>query len=127
MDDKIDIIDVEEDTNIDILEETYNLINKRLDVIESLNKKTNDYELLKIKYKKLEDENKYLTEKKEQLIIKNDDKNKEIKELKQEIMDQKKKSLMLKALIKMMIKNYGIEEVSKATNLNLEQLKKYLQ
>ena len=96
------------------------------DIIESLNKKTNEYELLKIEYKKIEDENKYLNEKKEQLIIKNDDLNKEIKELKKEIMDQKKKSLMLKALIKIMIKNYGIENVSKVTNLSLDQIKKYL-
>ena len=41
-------------------------------------------------------------------------------------MDQKKKSLMLKALIKIMIKNYGIENVSKVTNLSLDQIKKYL-
>jgi len=127
MNDKIDIIEIEEDNNLDIFEETYKIINKKFDMIESLNKKTNDYELLKIEYKKIEEENKYLKEKKEQFIIKNDDLNKEIKELKQEIMDYKKKTLMLKALIKLIIKNYGVEEISKATNLNLEQLKKYLQ
>ena len=126
MNEKIDIIDVEEDNNVDILEETYNLINKRLDMINYLNKKTNENKLLQIEYEKLEDENKYLKEKKEQLISKNDDLNKEIKELKKEMMEQKKKSLMLKALVKLMIRNYGIENVSKVTNLNLEQIKKYL-
>lgn len=126
MNEKIDIIDVDEDNNVDILEETYNLINKRLDMIDSLNKKTNENKLLQIEYEKLEDENKYLKEKKEQLISKNDDLNKEIKELKKEMMEQKKKSLMLKALVKLMIRNYGIENVSKVTNLNLEQIKKYL-
>ena len=75
MNDKIDIIEIEEDNNLDIFEETYKIINKKFDMIESLNKKTNDYELLKIEYKKIEEENKYLKEKKEQFIIKNDDLN----------------------------------------------------
>lgn len=125
MNEKIDIIEIEED-NKDLFEETYNLIDKRLDMLELLNKKTNENELLKIEYKKIEEENIYLKEKKEQLIIKNDDLNREIKQLKKDIMDQKKKSLMLKALIKIMIKNYGIENVSKVTNLSLDQIKKYL-
>ena len=47
MNDKIDIIEIEEDKS-DIFEETYNLIDKRLNMLDSLNKKKNEYELLKI-------------------------------------------------------------------------------
>lgn len=123
---KIDIIEIENDNELDIFEETYNIINKKISLVEDYNKKVTDNKLLKVKIEQLEEEIDYLNKKYEKNLINNEELLTEISGLKKELLNQKKRSLMLKALIKIMIKNYGIENISKVTNLSLEQIKKYL-
>ena len=41
-------------------------------------------------------------------------------------MEQDKKIVMLKTLLEIILKKYGIESVSRVTRLNKEQIEKYL-
>lgn len=122
MNEKIDIIEIEEETK-DIFEETYDLLNNQLNTIEKLNTKSKDYEILKIKYETLEENYKKLEKK---YNNKTEALEKEIKNIKRNNMGQDKKIVMLKTLLEIILKKYGIESVSRVTRLNKEQIEKYL-
>lgn len=122
MNEKIDIIEIEEETK-DIFEETYDLLNNQLNTIEKLNTKSKDYEILKIKYETLEENYKKLEKK---YNNKTEALEKEIKNIKRNNMEQDKKIVMLKTLLEIILKKYGIESVSRVTRLNKEQIEKYL-
>lgn len=122
MNDKIDIIEIEEETK-DMFEETYDLLNNQLNTIEKLNTKSKDYEILKIKYETLEENYKKLEKK---YNNKTEALEKEIKNIKRNNMEQDKKIVMLKTLLEIILKKYGIESVSRVTRLNKEQIEKYL-
>ena len=122
MNEKIDIIEIEEETK-DIFEETYDLLNNQLNTIEKLNTKSKDYEILKIKYETLEENYKKLEKK---YNNKTEALEKEIKNIQRNNMGQDKKIVMLKTLLEIILKKYGIESVSRVTRLNKEQIEKYL-
>ena len=122
MNEKIDIIEIEEETK-DIFEETYDLLNNQLNTIEKLNTKSKDYEILKIKYETLEENYKKLEKK---YNNKTEALEKEIKNIKRNNMGHDKKIVMLKTLLEIILKKYGIESVSRVTRLNKEQIEKYL-
>lgn len=125
-----EIIDVDESLpkieKKDIYKETYNVIDNYKKMKNQLKTKNNEYELLNVKYESLlsdyETLNKlYQREQKEHFR-----RDTEIKELKKEIIDKKKRILMLKSLLELIINKYGIENISKITRLNLEQIQKYM-
>lgn len=124
MNKEIDVIEV--DDKPDLLDETFEILNKRLTILDNLNKKTKELELLKIEHQKLLDVNEKNKnqEKKDNKKIK--ELTDEINDLKQQNVEYQKKILMLKTLIKIIFKEYGMESVLKTTKLSLEQIKKYL-
>ncbi len=120
MDKDVDIIEIEDN---DIFEETYDLLNNQLDRIDTLNKKLEEFEILKMKYESLERTYKKQEEKYKTKI---DTLEKEIKSIKRKDIEKEKKIVMLKTLLEIILKKYGIESISRITRLNKEQIEKYL-
>jgi len=124
MNNDIDVIEIND--NPDLLDETFEILNKRLDILDQLNKKTKELELLKMEHQKLLDNNEKNNYKEKERYKKIKELTEEIKKIKQENIDLQKKILMLKTLIKIVFKEYGMESILKTTKLSLEQIKKYL-
>jgi len=124
MNNDIDVIEIND--NPDLLDETFEILNKRLDILDQLNKKTKELELLKMEHQKLLDNNEKNNYKEKEKYKKIKELTEEINKIKQENIDLQKKILMLKTLIKIVFKEYGMESILKTTKLSLEQIKKYL-
>ncbi|MBE6160007.1 MAG: hypothetical protein E7157_03050 [Lactobacillales bacterium] len=124
MNNDIDVIEIND--NPDLLDETFEILNKRLDILDQLNKKTKELELLKMEHQKLLDNNEKNNYKEKERYKKIKELTEEINKIKQENIDLQKKILMLKTLIKIVFKEYGMESILKTTKLSLEQIKKYL-
>lgn len=130
---KIDIIDIEEPKIVkpklsshDMLTETYNIIDKYNGMKNNLKTCSNELNLLKIKYETLQTEYNSIVKKYQKEIDNNKANNKEIKMVRQDLIESNKNLLMLKTLLDMIIQKYGIRSVCRTTKLTEEQINKYL-
>jgi hypothetical protein len=114
------------DNTEDIYKETYKIIDEFADTKNKLKEKNQEIELLNLELEKLKSDNEYLSKK---YNNENEEKiklNIQLKSTKNNLIEKEKKVLMLKTLLQLIIKEYGIEEISKISRLNMEQLKKFL-
>lgn len=110
-----------------LLEETYKSMDNHSWNIIKLEKQAKENELIKIKYTSLEKEYIKL---RNMFKIKSDDNNKlneELTELKKQETLNKKTISMLKSLLEIIVKEYGIYDVCEITRLTEEQIKRFLQ
>ena len=123
---KIEKIDIEEEINNDIRQQTYSVFDNINKIQNDLKKRNNEINLLNLKYESLENEYKVLKKQYEKEIDNYKNINTELKNTKKELIEKEKKVLMLKTLLELLVKNYGIDDISKITRLNMEQINKYL-
>lgn len=110
-------------------EVTSNLDTYSYRVIE-LENKIKEYELEEIKYRSLQRENKEVTKiyelKLEDLNNKIVELEKENKETKKELINEKTASNNLKSILQVIIKKYGMEEVEQLSGISTDKIKEYL-
>jgi len=128
--DKFDIKIEEEPEKIDIKEDSKSIYKETYSFFDNYNILKSNYintkkelNISKLNNKTLEEEYKTLQNKYSELQ-KND--NEEIKKIRKELVEKNKDILMTKTLLELIVKSYGIENVSKTIRLKEEQIKKYL-
>lgn len=128
--DKFDIKIEEEPEKIDIKEDSKSIYKETYSFFDNYNILKSNYintkkelNISKLNNKTLEEEYKTLQNKYSELQ-KND--NEEIKKIRKELVKKNKDILMTKTLLELIVKSYGIENVSKTIRLKEEQIKKYL-
>lgn len=114
-----------------ILKEVNNHLDSYTDQIIDYESKIKKYELMEIKYNNLERELEDKTKMYETIIddLKNQNQlaEKETVDVKKETINSESKITALKSIVEIIIKNQGIEFVSKISGFSEEQIKKYLQ
>lgn len=114
-----------------ILKEVNNHLDSYTDQIIDYESKIKKYELMEIKYNNLERELEEKTKMYETIIddLKNQNQlaEKETVDVKKETINSEGKITALKSIVEIIIKNQGIEFVSKISGFSEEQIKKYLQ
>lgn len=114
-----------------ILKEVSNHLDSYTDQIIDYEAKIKKYELMEIKYNNLERELEEKTKMYETIIddLKNQNQlaEKETVDVKKETINSESKITALKSIVEIIIKNQGIESVSKISGFSEEQIKKYLQ
>lgn len=114
-----------------ILKEVNNHLDSYTDQIIDYESKIKKYELMEIKYNNLERELEEKTKMYETIIddLKNQNQlaEKETVDVKKETINSESKITALKSIVEIIIKNQGIEFVSKISGFSEEQIKKYLQ
>lgn len=123
--DEIDNEVKEEDIN-NVLKETYQIIDDYKNLKNNLNIQSKDMDLLNLKYESSQTKYDILKNKYENKLEEIDKNELEIKKLKKEVIEKEKKILMLKSLLEQIINKYGMDNITKITRLNLEQIQKYL-
>ena len=118
--------EINEENISDVLKQTYHIIDDYNSLINNLNIKNKDMDLLNLKFESSQNKYDILKNKYENKLEELDRNSIEIKKLKKEVIEKEKKILMLKSLLELIINKYGIDSISKITRLNLEQIKKYL-
>ncbi len=128
--DKFDIKIEEEPEKIDIKEDSKSIYKETYSFFDNYNILKSNYintkkelNISKLNNKTLEEEYKTLQNKYSELQ-KND--NEEIKKIRKELVEKNKDILMTKTLLELIVKSYGIENVSKTIRLKEEQIRKYL-
>lgn len=123
---KFDDDKLNEAENKSVYSATYSVVDKYNKMKNDLANTKNELKLSKLHYESLENDYKLLLKKYENEQQNNKNSNDEIKNIKKELLDKNKNILMLKSLLDLIIKKYGMESISKVTRLNEEQINKYL-
>lgn len=123
---KFDDDKLNEAENKSVYSATYSVVDKYNKMKNDLENTKNELKLSKLHYESLENDYKLLLKKYENEQQNNKNSNDEIKNIKKELLDKNKNILMLKSLLDLIIKKYGMESISKVTRLNEEQINKYL-
>ena len=123
---KFDDDKLNEAENKSVYSAAYSVVDKYNKMKNDLENTKNELKLSKLHYESLENDYKLLLKKYENEQQNNKNSNDEIKNIKKELLDKNKNILMLKSLLDLIIKKYGMESISKVTRLNEEQINKYL-
>ena len=123
---KFDDDKLNEAENKSVYSAAYSVVDKYNKMKNDLANTKNELKLSKLHYESLENDYKLLLKKYENEQQNNKNSNDEIKNIKKELLDKNKNILMLKSLLDLIIKKYGMESISKVTRLNEEQINKYL-
>ena len=124
--DELDIIfedEIDVDNTKDLYKETYSLLDNYNEIKSKLNDTMKELKISNLKYDTLDEEYEKIKKKFEEEIKKY---NEEVKSFRKELVEKNKNIIMLKTILELIIRNYGMENVSKITRLNSKQINKYL-
>lgn len=149
MDEKIEIIDIDNDKKItkevdsylddiesvmkkeaknrkNMIREATNNLDKHSKKLVEYNQKLKEYEMLCVEYKKLYKKNKTVESEFKKYIDSRKEVDEEILRIKKQIIQMSKDNTALKSILQILVDKVGIDIIAASTKISVEKLKEYL-